>query len=78
MARKDRHSLCGDGWMPTFSLLNEARKGIGTTKTSGKSFGPCEANCDQYFFPQPFGTRIGHRTERIVSARRTGREPTHL
>ena len=41
--------------MPTFSLLNEARKGTGPTKPSWKSFGPCEANCDQFFFLNPLG-----------------------
>ena len=31
------------------SWLNGARKGTGTTKMSGKSFGPREGNCDQFF-----------------------------
>ena len=60
------------------SLLNEARKGAGTTMTSWQSLGPREANCDQYFFPQPFGTRIGNQPGPLASARRTGGEPTHL
>jgi hypothetical protein len=78
MARKDRHSLFG-GRMDTNSFsVNGARKGNGTVKRSWKLFGSREANCDQYFFPQPFGTRIGNPTEPIASAKRTGGEPTHL
>ncbi len=57
MARKDRHTLLVER-MDTdcSSLLNEARKGVGTTMTSWQIVADRgERTCDQYFFLNPLG-----------------------
>ena len=69
MARKDRHTLfVGDGW--DHSRLMNRSQGAPENESRAENRSSRGKRSATSIFPQPFGVRIGSRTERLVHSGR--------